>query len=124
MKKFRNIGNPIYSSIAVVVFIIVWEIFTRAKNIKEYILPAPSAILNEFITSGDLLLHHSMVTMTETVLGFILGLVLAILLSLLMSSFKLFRSIFYPFMFLSQTIPIIVVAPLITVWLDSALYQN
>jgi len=37
----------------------VWEIFTRAKNIKEYILPAPSAILNEFITSGDLLLHHS-----------------------------------------------------------------
>ncbi|GAE90486.1 ABC transporter permease [Acetivibrio straminisolvens] len=72
--------------------------------------------MNEFIKSGDLLLHHSMVTIAETVLGFILGLVLAILLSLLMSSFKLFRSIFYPFMFLSQTIPIIVVAPLITVW--------
>ncbi|ADU75758.1 ABC-type nitrate/sulfonate/bicarbonate transport system permease component [Acetivibrio thermocellus AD2] len=124
MKKFRNIGNPIYSSIAVVVFIIVWEIFTRAKNIKEYILPAPSAILNEFITSGDLLLHHSMVTMTETVLGFILGLVLAILLSLLMSSFKLFRSIFYPFMFLSQTIPIIVVAPLITVWFGFGLVSK
>jgi len=104
-EKFRNIGNPIYSSIAVVVFIIVWEIFTRAKNIKEYILPAPSAILNEFITSGDLLLHHSMVTMTETVLGFILGLVLAILLSLLMSSFKLFRSIFYLLCFCPRPYP-------------------
>jgi len=73
MKKFRNIGNPIYSSIAVVVFIIVWEIFTRAKNIKEYILPAPSAILNEFITSGDLLLHHSMVTMTRNRAGLYTG---------------------------------------------------
>jgi len=65
-----------------------------------------------------------MVTMTETVLGFILGLVLAILLSLLMSSFKLFRSIFYPFMFLSQTIPIIVVAPLITVWFGFGLVSK
>ncbi|GAE90485.1 hydroxymethylpyrimidine ABC transporter [Acetivibrio straminisolvens JCM 21531] len=43
MKKFQNIGNPFYSSIAVAVFMVVWEIFTRTKNIKEYILPAPSA---------------------------------------------------------------------------------
>lgn len=113
---FRNTSNPLYPSIAFAVFVAVWEIFTRSGGIKEYILPAPSAILNEFVKSGDLLLHHSLVTMTETVLGFILGVVLAVLLSLLMSSIKLFRSVFYPFMILSQTVPIIVIAPLITVW--------
>ncbi|NLP13302.1 MAG: ABC transporter permease [Clostridium sp.] len=116
MKKFRNTGNLLYSSIAFVTFIVIWEIFVRRGDIKEYILPAPSAVLNEFINSGELLLKHSLVTVSETVLGFILGTLIAVLLSLLMSNIKIFRSIFYPFMVLSQTVPIIVVAPLITIW--------
>ncbi|HPD01006.1 MAG TPA: ABC transporter permease, partial [Acetivibrio sp.] len=96
--------------------IVVWEVFVRSGDIKEYILPAPSAILNEFKNSGDLLIKHSLVTVSETVLGFILGTLIAVLLSLLMSNIKAFRSIFYPFMVLSQTVPIIVIAPLITIW--------
>ena len=94
----------------------VWEVFVRSGEIKEYILPAPSAILNEFKNSKDLLLKHSLVTVSETVLGFILGTLIAVLLSLLMSNIKIFRSIFYPFMVLSQTVPIIVIAPLVTIW--------
>jgi len=116
MKKFQNTGNLLYSSIAFLVFIVVWEVFVRSGEIKEYILPAPSAILNEFKNSKDLLLKHSLVTVSETVLGFILGTLIAVLLSLLMSNIKIFRSIFYPFMVLSQTVPIIVIAPLVTIW--------
>lgn len=116
MKRFRNTDNPFYPVIAFIVFIVVWEIVTKANNIKEYILPSPSAILNEFIKSGDLLLHHSLTTLTESMLGFILGIILAVLLSVIMSSLKVFRNIFYPFMVLSQTVPIIAIAPLITIW--------
>lgn len=116
MKRFRNTGNPVYPSIAFIVFVVMWEWIVRAKDIKKYILPSPSAILNEFIASGDLLLHHAMTTITETVLGFILGIILAVLLSVIMSSFGILRNIFYPFMILSQTVPIVVVAPLITIW--------
>lgn len=116
MKRFRNTDNPFYPSIAFIVFIVIWEIVTKANNIKEYILPSPSAILNEFTKSGDLLLYHSLTTITETVLGFILGIILAVLLSVIMSSLKIFRNIFYPFMVLSQTVPIIAIAPIITIW--------
>lgn len=116
MKRFRNTDNPFYPVIAFIVFIVIWEIVTKANNIKEYILPSPSAILNEFVKSGDILLFHSMTTITETILGFILGIILAVLLSLIMSSLKIFRSIVYPFMILSQTVPIIVIAPVITIW--------
>lgn len=116
MKRSPNTGNPIYPSIALVLFIVLWEIVVKMRNIKEYILPAPSAILNEFVKSKDLLFSHSLITITETVLGFILGVILAVLLSILMSNFKIIRSIFYPFMILSQTVPIIVIAPLITIW--------
>ena len=88
----------------------------KAKDIKEYILPAPSAIINEFIKSGDLLLFHSVTTITETVIGFILGVILAVVLSVIMSNFEFIRNALYPFMILSQTVPIIVLAPLITIW--------
>ncbi len=117
MKRFRNTGNPFYPLIAFTVFIVVWEIVTKVKNIKEYILPSPSAILNEFIKSGDLLLHHSLTTLTEAVLGFVLGIILAVLLSVIMSNLKILRNIFYPFMVLSQTVPIIAIAPVIAIWL-------
>lgn len=116
MKRFRNTGNPIYPSMAFIAFVIIWEFVVKSKDIKEYILPAPSAILSEFIKSGNLLLSHSLTTISETVLGFILGVLLAVLLSLIMSSFRIVRNIFYPFMILSQTVPIIVIAPLITIW--------
>ncbi|AEV67719.1 ABC transporter permease [Acetivibrio clariflavus] len=116
MKKFRNTGNPIYSSVAFFVFVIAWELAVKAKDIKEYILPAPSAIINEFIKSGDLLLFHSVTTITETVIGFILGVILAVVLSVIMSNFEFIRNALYPFMILSQTVPIIVLAPLITIW--------
>ncbi len=116
MKRFRNTDNPFYPAIAFIGFIVIWEIVTKANNIKEYILPSPSAILNEFVKSGDLLLHHSLTTLTEAVLGFVLGIILAVLLSLIMSSLKLFRNIFYPFMVLSQTVPIIAIAPVISIW--------
>ncbi|NLL04971.1 MAG: ABC transporter permease [Clostridiaceae bacterium] len=116
MKKFRNTGNVIYPSIAFIVFVIIWEFIVKAKDIKEYILPAPSIILKEFSKSGDLLLSHSLTTISETLLGFVVGVFLAVLLSLVMSSFRIMRNIFYPFMILSQTVPIIVIAPLITIW--------
>lgn len=116
MKRFRNTGNPIYPSIAFIVFVIIWEFVVKAKDIKEYVLPAPSVILNEFIKSGNILFSHSFTTISETILGFIVGVLLAVLLSLIMSSFRIIRNIFYPFMILSQTIPIIVIAPLITIW--------
>lgn len=116
MKRFRNTGNPIYPSIAFVIFVVMWEFIVKTKDIKEYILPAPSAILNEFVKSWDLLLFHSLTTITETIIGFVLGVILAVLLSILMSSFKAIRNALYPFMILSQTVPIIVIAPLITIW--------
>jgi len=116
MKRFRNTGNPIYPCAAFIIFIVIWEFIVKAKDIKDYILPSPSAILYQFIKSGDLLLSHSVTTITETVLGFILGVILAVLLSIIMSSFRILQNIFYPFMILSQTIPIIVIAPLITIW--------
>lgn len=116
MKRFRNTGNPIYPAIAFVVFVIIWELIVKARDIKSYILPAPSAILKEFVKSGDLLLSHSMATITATVLGFISGVILAVIISIIMSSFKIVRNIFYPFMILSQTVPIVVIAPLITIW--------
>ena len=118
MKRFPNTGNPIYPSIAFILFVVLWETIVKARDIKEYILPAPSAILNEFIKSRDLLLSHSLTTITETIIGFILGVIFAVLLSIIMSNFKIIRNIFYPFMVFSQTVPIIVIAPLITIWFD------
>lgn len=124
MKKYTNTDNPLYSAIVLVILIFVWELSTRVGNIKEYILPSPKAIAYEFIRSWELLLHHSLVTLTEATLGFILGVILALILSILMSNSKILRSILYPYMVLSQTVPIIVIAPLMTIWFGIGLLSK
>ena len=68
-----------------------------------------------------MLLRHTLVTLEEVVVGFGLALAGGILLA---SAIALWRSVeraIYPFVIASQTIPVIVIAPLLLVWVGYGL---
>jgi ABC-type nitrate/sulfonate/bicarbonate transport system permease component len=116
MKKSGNIANKIYPAAALAVFIGIWELIVALKNVPEYRLPAPSVILSEFINSFGLLMRHAGVTVMEALAGFVLGIALAVLVALAMSMVRPVKLALYPFMIISQTVPLIVVAPLLAIW--------
>ena len=116
MKKSRNIAGKIYPAAALTVFILIWELIVWLKDVPVYRLPAPSVIFSEFIDSFGLLMYHAGTTVMEASIGFLLGVALSVVFAVAMSMVKPLRQMFYPFMVISQTVPLIVIAPLLAIW--------
>ena len=66
-------------------------------------------------------LNHTYVTLIEIFIGFMLAVVIGILLASLIVMFNIVEKSLYPLLIASQTIPIIVIAPILLVWIGYGL---
>ena len=90
-------------------------------------LPAPHQIAEEIwkttvekkITSKRSLIYHSSITLSSTLVGFILGTVLGVVLAVSIVENRAMESSLMPWIIASQTIPILAIAPMIIVVLNS-----
>lgn len=96
--------------------LVVWEIAVGRADIEKWILPAPSMVLQSFWQSRELLWQHSLQTVAETVIGFGIAVVVAVVTATLIDLSDWLRKTVYPLLVISQTIPIIAVAPLFFIW--------
>jgi ABC-type nitrate/sulfonate/bicarbonate transport system permease component len=120
-KRRRAGGAPTASAfLPAAVFVglmVLWEAAVRLRDIPQYVLPAPGAMLAAFVRDAPALLHHSAVTMKETAAGLLIAVAVAMLTAILMDAFGKFREAVYPLLVVSQTIPVIVLAPLFIIYL-------
>ncbi|HZK26011.1 MAG TPA: ABC transporter permease [Thermoclostridium sp.] len=123
MKKSTNtskinskITDKLILPISFIVIILVWEGLVYILKTPEYLVPAPSAVLDALIEYFPLLMRHTLVTCVEVILGFTAALVLSIIISLLMVRVKILYKILWPYMVISQTVPLYVLAPLFMIW--------
>lgn len=97
--------------------VLIWEGAARYWGVPKYILPLPSEIVASIKeTAGPLFLQHSPVTLIECGLGFAMSFLSGILAGGLAHGFPWVRRAIYPILVASQTIPIIVLAPLLVIW--------
>ena len=111
--KFKGSLYPILTFLAI---IIVWQAVVEIKDIPQYILPTPIDIIKVFITDYQNLFDNTLVTLYETILGFILALLVALTLGIIMDFVSVIRKCLYPILVVSQTIPTITIAPLLIIW--------
>jgi len=97
--------------------VLAWEAGVRAFHIPNWLLPAPSAVLIALATTPDLLAGHTLVTLAEVALGFVLALVTGVALALLIAWSPALERSLYPFLIVSQTIPMSAIAPILLIWL-------
>jgi ABC-type nitrate/sulfonate/bicarbonate transport system permease component len=93
-----------------------WELWVRVDHTKPYVLPAPSRVWSAFLETKALLPHHIRTTMAEALLGLGFAIAIGVGLALLMATWAFARRVFYPILVVSQTIPMVALAPLLTVW--------
>ncbi len=115
MKRSENI-NRIYLPISFAVVVVVWEGLVFILKTPEYLVPSPSAVYRAFIESFPILMNHMLVTLFEVVLGFALAFILSVAISLSMVRITVLYRILWPYMVISQTIPLYVLAPLFMIW--------
>ena len=90
-------------------------------------LPAPHQIAEELwkttvekkITSKRSLIYHSSITLSSTLVGFLLGTILGMALAVSIVENRAMESSLMPWIIASQTIPILAIAPMIIVVLNS-----
>ncbi|MCX7153077.1 MAG: ABC transporter permease [Proteobacteria bacterium] len=109
----RSITDPV---IAFALVAIVWEKAVDLFQIKRYLLPPLSQILQTSWNNRDLLLRESMVTAWEVLLGYVWALAGGILLGLAIFAWPVFRRTVYPLVVMFQGLPKIALAPLLVVW--------
>ncbi len=106
------------ASIAVSLFLLIaWEVIVGFFQIPHWLLPSPSRILGTLYQQRIILLGHTLTTLAETLSGFSLAIIFSIMLALLMDASTFLRKSLYPLIIISQTIPIITIAPLLVIWL-------
>ena len=113
----RRIGWNLLPPLTFAAVVAAWALAIPIFQIPSYLLPGPGGVFTRLVTDASMLWTHSLITITEIVLGFGLTIVTAIPLGLLIALSPLARQIVYPPLMLMQLVPKIAVAPLFLVWL-------
>ena len=107
----------VVSLLIVLVLLGAWEAACRGLTLPDYILPAPSAVLQVAVMRAALLGPHALVTAAEILAGILLALAVALPLSVAMFAHPVLERALAPFLVASQAVPVFAVAPLLVVWL-------
>lgn len=102
---------------ALVVLLAGWEAMSALLAIDPGTLPAPSAIAGAIVEERSVLLPALGVTAAEAITGLIAALVLGVALGLLIAELRPAATVLEPVLVLSQTVPVIALAPLLVTWL-------
>lgn len=114
LKQCRQNITP---AIFILALVFIWECIVRIFHIPIYILPAPSKVIQTLFTEMPVLVSHIGITVLEAILGISISLILALILGILMDCFPFIRKGIYPLLVITQTVPMIVLAPIFIIYM-------
>lgn len=114
MRKKLSKTAPILVIIALLIF---WELVVRIAGIPLYVLPAPSDMFAAFVEDLPALLGHSAVTVMEALTGMGISIVVGIFIGILIDAMPTFKKCIYPILVVTQTVPVIVLAPIFIIYM-------
>lgn len=97
-----------------------WETIVRAAAIPPYLLPAPSLIAQTLVADAALLGAALLVTLRITFAALALAAAIGVALALLFSQWRWLERSLFPIAVVLQVTPIIAIAPLLLVYLESS----
>lgn len=99
-----------------VAVVAAWELATAVLGVEDYILPAPSAVARALVHRWDsTLASATWVTLTEVVAGFAIAVGAGLFIACVLHFSRIARSALYPWLIGSQTVPVVVIAPVLAI---------
>lgn len=107
-------------------FLLVWEGVVRWGEYPPFILPSPAAVLEAWgqLTADGRLPRHTLYTLSEVIPGLLLGCAIAMPLGYLLVKSPLAEQFISPYLIASQAIPVLAIAPLLTIWIQSTYWSR
>lgn len=111
-----RLARGIPAVLSVLSAFIVWEIYVRISGISPLMLPAPSRVLEQMVLNRAMLWENTIPTLHATLAGFALSLSVAFGLSVILDFMPRVRRALFPIFVVSQTLPLVAIAPLVVLW--------
>jgi len=116
VSAYSRIADRATTPLIYVALLALWEIGVQAFDVPTWILPAPSEIWSAAVLWAPELAFNTIVTLRETVVGFVLALVLSVPLAMIIAFSARARRVIYPLVLALQSVPKVAIAPLVTLW--------
>lgn len=126
MQLIRRNIQYILIPFALALFLLLWQTIVVVNHYPPFILPTPAHVVASWITNwqNGTLPRHLGITLFEIGLGFGIALTFAASMGYLLAKSPLLEKIVSPYIIATQSIPIIAIAPLIIIWINTGPVQN
>lgn len=112
-RRLRRVLAPAATALALIA---AWELGVRLTGVAVYVLPAPSDVAAAAVRTAPLLGPHVATTLAEAGIGMALGVAVGFALAMVIGALPAVGDAVYPVVTLTQTVPTIVLAPLLILW--------
>jgi NitT/TauT family transport system permease protein len=96
-----------------------WDRVVRVNEIPHYILPGPGLVWDTLVEDWDTLSMSLMVTLQITMMALLAAIIGGVGLAILFAQSKFAEMSFFPYAVILQVTPIVSIAPLIFIYVDS-----
>lgn len=120
--RARRLGRVARWVLPVAVLILAisgWQYLVTANDIPHYILPGPGVVLSALVENWSSLIQSWYVTMAITAMALLLAVTVGIGIAVVFNLSKWVEMSFFPYAVVLQVTPIIAIAPLIFIYVDS-----
>ena len=121
LKKYSNWMPPL---VALFCLLLVWELSVIFLALPSVLLPSPLTIVATTVMIVPTIWHHIFTTAFEAIVGLFCAVVIALVSAVLMDLVPLAKRALYPLIVISQTVPIINLAPLFILWFGFGIFPK
>ncbi|MYZ50450.1 ABC transporter permease [Propylenella binzhouense] len=97
--------------------LLVWELAVDLFGIRQFILPAPTAVYAALVQYHEPILASAFFTLINTLLGFGIGIVVGLLIGIFIGSSRLAYAGLYPVLIGINSIPKAAIVPILVLWM-------
>jgi ABC-type nitrate/sulfonate/bicarbonate transport system permease component len=112
-RALRHLAPPLIFGLVVIG---AWQLYVVLSGDRESILPSPVDVARALVRDRSVLASSAGTTLGEILLGYGVAIVLGVSFAVAMSSSPLVKRAIYPWLVISQLIPIPAIAVIVVVW--------
>ena len=121
LMRFERLKPVIYPPLGLAIVVLAWHLSCEIFKLPTAVLPKPGLVLAATINRWDLLWSEGLVTLAETVYGFLLALVLGVPIAVAITSSRTLSLMVQPILIALQSVPKVALAPILLVWLGTGI---
>ncbi|GFE49778.1 ABC transporter ATP-binding protein [Roseobacter cerasinus] len=118
-KRVETFGKWLLPAVVLVLMLVIWDRIVVWNEIPHYILPGPGLVFETLIKDWAMLFEALLVTVQITLMALAVAVIGGVGLAVLFTQSRLVEMSFYPYAVILQVTPIVAIAPLIFIYVDS-----